>query len=340
MADKPRTDDGEVMVVQPDDISTVTAITKGEVDIQVATARKWPRSVSRFRQEALSLATLDAETAASCIYALPRKDNKTGQVKRIKGPSIRLAEILAATYEHIRAEGRPIGDEDGFVLCRGTAWDVQRNVLIAVETRRKITDRFGRRYSEDMVNVTTNANTSIALRNAILHVIPKAFWQPIYDAAVKTAVGDQKTLAERRQKAVDHFQKLGVQPAQIFAKLGVKGMADISLEHLEDLLGLATAIKEGEIQIDDAFKEDVPQTGDALPADIDTLGDKATVAHVIVAGTEKGWTPKQTMTFVKDTFQKDLMALTKGKQCIDAIKAIRESAFGTAFGAETGEQGQ
>jgi hypothetical protein len=324
MTDKSK-DETDVLVVEPQDTSIVSAITKGEVDVQVTTARRYPRSLTRFRQEALSLATLDAETAASCIYALPRKDNKTGQVKRIKGPSIRLAEILASTYEHIRAEGRPVGEDDGFVVCRGTTWDMQRNVLIAVETRRRITDRYGRRYSDDMVMMTTNANTSIALRNAILHVIPKAFWSPIYEAAVKVAVGDQKTLAERRDKAIGHFQKLGIQPAQIFAKLGVKGAADLTLEHLEDLLGLATAIKEGEISIDDAFREDAPQAGEPLPADLSVMGENVTVAHVIQAGNEKGWTPKQTMAFVKATVGKDVMALQKGAECVAAIKSIRES---------------
>src|ERR1041384_3669955 len=320
VSNKPAVIDPDSELIQAD-TNAISAITRGEVDLQVATARRYPRSVVTFQREAGELATQDAETAASCIYSLPRRD-KEGQTVRVKGPSIRLAEILAHAYGHLRVEGRPVGEADGFVVCRGTAWDCQKNVLIAIETRRRITGRNGRRFSDDMVSTTTNACTSIALRNAILHTIPKTYWQPIYEAAVKAAVGDQKTLSERRQRAMEHFQKMGIQPAQVYQKLGVKGMAEITTDHLEDLFGLATAIKEGEISIDEVFREEA-LTG-PLPENIDAAGDKVLASHVIQAGADRGWKPEQTMEFVKARFQKDLMSLGKGAECIAAIKALRQ----------------
>jgi len=158
----------------------------------------------------------------------------------------------------MRVEGRPIDDEGKFVTCRGTAWDLERNVAIAFEVKRRITNRKGERFSDDMITVASNAGTSIALRNAILKVVPAAFWKPMYEAARKAAVGDVQTLANKRAAMLAYFQKLGVPPARVFAKLGVAGEADISLDHLATLKGIATALKDGEAQVDDIFAADAP----------------------------------------------------------------------------------
>jgi len=232
--------------------SSIEAMTRGEIDIQVATAKRYPRSLATFKQRALEMATLDQETAESCIYALPR-DGKT-----IEGPSARLAEILASAYGHMRVEGKPIDDDGKFITARGTAWDIQNNVLIAFETKRRITDKNGRRYKDDMIGVTANAATSIAIRNAVLKVVPKAFWGPIYDACRKAAVGDATTLANRRATMLTYFLKLGASNDQVFALLEVRGVEDITLDHLATLKGLATAIKDGETTVDDAFTKTAP----------------------------------------------------------------------------------
>lgn len=227
--------------------SAVEAMTRGEIDIQVATAKRYPRSLATFKARALEMATLDQETAESCIYALPR-DGKT-----IEGPSARLAEILASAYGHMRVEGRPTEDDGKFITARGTAWDIQNNVLIAFETKRRITDKKGNRYKDDMIGVTANAATSIAIRNAVLKVVPKAFWGPIYDACRKAAVGDASTLANRRATMLTYFLKMGATNEKVFALLEVKGVEDITLDHLATLKGLATAIKDGDTTVDEAF---------------------------------------------------------------------------------------
>lgn len=227
--------------------SAVEALTRGEIDIQIATAKRFPRSLKSFKDRALEMATLDQETAESCIYALPR-DGKT-----IEGPSARLAEILASAYGNMRIEGRPVGDDGKFITARGTAFDIQNNVLIAFETQRRITGKNGRRFSEDMVGVTSNAATSIAIRNAVLKVVPKAFWGPIYEACRKAAVGDASTLVNRRAAMLEYFLKMGVLNERVFTLLNVKGVEDITLDHLGVLKGLATAIKEGDTTVDEAF---------------------------------------------------------------------------------------
>lgn len=224
-----------------------------EIDTQVATARRFPRSLTKFMQKAQEMATLTPDIAASCIYALPRKEK--GKVKNIEGPSARLAEICASAWGNLRAEGKVIGYDDEYVTSRGTAWDVESNVAIAYEVKRRITTSEGHRYNADMIGVTGNAGASIALRNAILKVIPTPFWKPIYLACRKVVAGDARTFQSRRDNMLHEFAVMGVTEERLCEAIGVKGALDITLEHMATLGGFYTALKDGETTIEEAFPD-------------------------------------------------------------------------------------
>lgn len=225
----------------------VATLNKSEIDQQIATAHRFPRSLKRFRDEAMQMVTLDESIADECVYALPR-DGKT-----IEGPSARFAEIIASAWGNSRAGARVIDDRGEFVTAQGVFHDLERNVAITYEVQRRITGKGGKRYSADMIGVTANAACSIALRNAILKGVPKAFWASMYEAARQVIMGDIKTLANRRAAAIASFQRFGVTEAQICAQLGVAGVEDISLDHLVTLRGMLTAIKEGDTTPEEAF---------------------------------------------------------------------------------------
>ena len=81
----------EIEVLQPENNETALyLLTKAEIDTQISTAKAYPRSLTKFRDNALSMATFSEDIAAACTYALPRGGSK------LEGPSIRLAEIVAA----------------------------------------------------------------------------------------------------------------------------------------------------------------------------------------------------------------------------------------------------
>lgn len=229
---------------------TIALLAKAEIDQQIATAHRFPRSIKRFRDEAMQMVTLDENIAAECIYALPR-DGKT-----IEGPSARFAEVVASAWGNCRAGARVVDDKGDFVTSQGVFHDLERNVAITYEVQRRIVDKHGRRFKPDMIGVTANAACSIALRNAILKGVPKAFWSSMYDAARRVTMGDIKTLANRRAGAVAEFQRFGILPEQICAKLEVAGIEDIGLDHLVILRGLLTAIREGDTTPEQAFSAD------------------------------------------------------------------------------------
>ncbi|URF05452.1 hypothetical protein [Cupriavidus campinensis] len=242
---------------------TVALLNKSEIDMQITTAHKFPRSIKRFRDETLAMVTLNENIAQECIYALPR-DGKT-----IEGPSARFAEVVASAWGNSRAGARVINDQGEFVTAQGVFHDLERNVAITYEVQRRITDKKGNRFKPDMIGVTANAACSIALRNAILKGVPKAFWSDMYEQARATAVGNVQTLANRRARAITVLQRYGVSPEKVYAFLGVAGQEDITVEHLTTLFGITTSLKEGEATAEEVFTGEVrgpASGGDAQPA--------------------------------------------------------------------------
>lgn len=246
---------------EPDrvDVKAVAVLARSEVEAQLDAAHKHHRSVKRFISEAVSLATLTRPVAESCIYSIPRDG------KLVAGPSVRLAEIVASAYGNLHVGARVLDVEETVVVAQGVAWDLEKNLKITTETRRKIVGKGGRRFSEDMIVMTGNAAASIALRNAIFRVVPRAYVDAIYAEVRRVAVGDAKTLDARRREVVDRLAKIGVPTERVFAKLGKAAIEDINVEDLEVLIGLGTAIKGGELPIDDAFPPPAPAP--AAPAD-------------------------------------------------------------------------
>jgi hypothetical protein len=229
------------------DTSVATALARNETEAQIDVARKYPRSVKRFMADAITLATLDQEIAESCIYTLPRGD------KPISGPSIRLAEICASAYGNIHIGARVVGVEEKEIVAQGVTWDLEKNVRVTIETRRRITDKNGRRYKDDMVTVTGNAAASIALRNSVFRVIPKAFVNKIYAQARAVAVGSASTLAERRATVFERLQKMGAFKERILARISKPSIEDVTIDDIETLIGLGTAIKSGDATVDETF---------------------------------------------------------------------------------------
>lgn len=228
----------------------VEEITTAEVSQQIRTAKAYPRDVPAARKEAREIATMSEEIAGECMYALPRKEK--GKTKTIEGPSVRFADVLVYCWGNMRAGSRIVDEGREFITAQGFCYDLQRNNGIAIEVKRKISSDRGR-FSSDMIAMTANAACSIAFRNAVFDIIPKPLYWDIYQAARSAAIGDIRSLRARADAAIAHFIKSGAEEAKIYTALGVEDKSAITLDHLAILRGLAQAVKEGEITIDQAF---------------------------------------------------------------------------------------
>jgi hypothetical protein len=150
--------------------------------------------------------------------------------------------------------GAQVVDEtEDFVTSRGTFYDLEKNVALQFDVKRRIKDKKGRRYSADMIAMTSTAASSIALRNAILKGVPKAFWKGLFLAAKQVITGKIETLATRRQEKISLFKPFGVTPDMLYKVLGVKGISEVSLEHLAVLTGMLNSLKEGEMTVEAMF---------------------------------------------------------------------------------------
>lgn len=325
----------ELEVVAP---SALESMERAQIDVQISTAKKYPRSLSQVKANMLSFATLDIETAAGCFFTLPGR--KGGDGKPIQGPSIRMAEIAISTYKNLRAGARVIGDDGKMITAQGVCHDLENNVCITVEVKRRVTTKDGRRYSDDMVVMTGNAACSIALRNATFRVVPLALVKPIYEAAKKTAIGDAKTLVTRRADAMNHFTKMGVPKERIFAALEVNGLEDIGLEQLATLIGFANAIRDKETSIDECFpdptataepgsKKTAGLTGEKksdekTPAADDPAAKKTAIDQLEGLMLDLGWTEKGTVQLANPPAAKDAKLADLSLAQINSLIALAQ----------------
>jgi hypothetical protein len=271
--------DDEETGIQVQQISAIAAITKSEVESQLDAAHRYPRRIKTFLDEANAMVSRSVDVAAMCFYSVPRDG------KQIMGPSVRLAEIAASAYGNLHVGARPleVGESDTVCTAQGVAWDLQKNLRVTVEKTRRITRRDGKRFSDDMVITTQNAAASIALRDAIFRVIPRAYIDEIYKRARAVAVGDAKAIGERRVNAVAALTKMGATQERILAALGRTEVEAITLEDIERMIGNWTAIKDGQLSVDEAFPEIAKPASDVTPADQGRrmkLGEKKPVVTV------------------------------------------------------------
>jgi ribosome modulation factor len=230
--------------------SLAVSIAMAEVDQQITTAHAYPRSVDRAVKNIMTLATLDEETAKECVYALPRGG------KPIKGPSIRLAEIIGSQWGNCRVGTRVVHVDrvEKYVEAEGVFHDLETNAATTARVRRRlVADRKTGQITDDMIVLTGNAAASIAKRNAILAAVPKAVWRKAYVAVESVIAGDVKTLVERRGEAMKAFAAFGVTPERVFVALEVGGLDDITLEHMTTLIGMHSALKSGESTVEEMF---------------------------------------------------------------------------------------
>lgn len=265
----------EMQVVQVD------AVERANVDSQVSTAKQYPRSIKRSIDNSIVMATMDTETAQSCGYALPRGG------KPITGPSVHLAKIIASNWGNTRTEAKVVQITDKQIISRGTCWDLETNVASAFEVRRSIVDRYGKRFSDDMITVTGNAANSIAYRNAVFSVVPKAIVEKVYKAAQKFITGDlsdEEKLIRRRTDAINYFNdEWGITEEEVIKLCGKQTVNQIKADEIALMLGMVQSLKDGDTTVEDlmkpirGIKEDVNAKKEKMKQDRGKEGTQTTL---------------------------------------------------------------
>ena len=113
-------------IIQVKSADMLEAINRSEIDMQIATARRFPRDVEQAKKRIVSLACQDKNIAYNCFYHLERTEKKQdehGQWRDtktvIEGLSVRMAEIIATSWGNLRCAARIIGNDGKQITAQG-----------------------------------------------------------------------------------------------------------------------------------------------------------------------------------------------------------------------------
>lgn len=243
-------------------------LARAEIDQMIATAHRYPRSIDTVIKQVETMACYNESAAENCVYSLPRGG------KPIIGPSIGFANIVATAWGNCVDGSRWVATDrkEKVVVAEGVFHDYQTNRKTIISEQRRIVDRSGRLFSDDMIIVTSKAAGAIARRNAILQIVPRALWFPIWERALLIVRGDTQTFAEKKEAALRAFHQFGVKPEQLFLWLGIKGDPDLTLEHIPILRGAYTQLRDGAVTVEEMF-DPRNMTGKGFETVANPLGD-------------------------------------------------------------------
>lgn len=273
-------------VIQVNQSSMLEALNRSEVDMQVATAKSYPRDIEKALEKIENLAIMDKETAVDCFYVLRRKA-ANGSDSVIDGLSVRMAEIIAGAWGNLRVQARIIGNDGRTITAQAVCHDLESNLAVSVEVKRRITNKKGETFSEDMQVVTGNAACAIAFRNAVLKVVPKAITKKVIGRVKEVALGQAIDLETSRQNIIQYFAKLGVTEEQLFDYLGIKKITEIDTEMVFELRATRNAIEEGTTTVQETFVKPMEEKKAAAEAKAKSEAAKKRAEAAIERSTNK-----------------------------------------------------
>lgn len=202
-----------------------------EVQGMIVSAKRFPRDETRAFTRIMKACERPQLADAAC-YVFPRGSTT------VTGPSIRLAEVLAQSWENLDYGIREIEQHDGASIMEAYCWDIETNVRRSMKfTVPHVRDtKHGRKQLVDARDIyENNANMGARrVRACILGIIPG----DVVDAAIKQceatmAKGAGEPLADRIRKMVLAFTDLGVNQKALEKRLGHKVDTIVESEMVE-----------------------------------------------------------------------------------------------------------
>lgn len=221
------------------------------------------------------------QLAAAAMYEFPRGDSV------VRGPSIRLVEVLARHWGNIDSGVQEIeaGADQTTIKCY--AWDLETNVsdekTFTVPHVRS-TKRGTYRLTDERDVYEAVANKGARRKRACLLAVMPGWYvdeaMAACDATLKASVTEGgKTLEDVIRDVVAAFGGFGITPEQIAEKIG-RPVDLLNQNDIVKLRRLFLAIKDGFVKPGDAFGTSAPET-QGLPSNeeaeaLDDLNDRLT----------------------------------------------------------------
>lgn len=223
-----------------------------EIKGKMYLARQFPRDPDWSLQSVLRECQRK-DLAEVAQYEFPKGDSV------VKGPSIRLVEVLARHWGNITSGVDEIDSKDGETTIKSYAWDLETNVSDAktftvkhVRSTKKGTYKLT--DERDVYEMVANKGAR-RKRACLLAVLPGWYVDAAVSACeetLKQSLTDGKTMEEVISSVVSAFYEFGITPEQIEAKIG-KEIDNLSKNDVVKLRHLYSAIKDGFVKPGDAF---------------------------------------------------------------------------------------
>lgn len=223
-----------------------------EIKGKMFLARQFPRDPD-YSLQAVLRECKRKELAEAATYEFPRGDSV------VKGPSIRLVEVLARHWGNIDCGITEVDTRDGMTTIKCFAWDLQANVA----DEKTFTVKHERSTKKGSYKLTDERDIYEAVANkgarrkraCLLAVMPGWYVDEALRACEETltaSISDGKSMEEVIGTVVSAFSEFGISPEQISEKLG-KDVDKLSKNDVVKLRHLYSAIKDGFVKPADAF---------------------------------------------------------------------------------------
>lgn len=239
-----------------------------EIKGKMFLARQFPRDPNYSLQSALQECQRK-ELAEQAMYEFPKGDSK------VRGPSIRLVEVLARHWGNITCGVDEIESKDGETVIKSYAWDLETNV----SDSKTFTVRHVRSTKKGTYKLTDERDIYEAVANkgarrkraCLLAVLPGWYVDAAVEECDKTltkSLTDGQSLEDVIQSMVSSFTEFGITAEHIQEKTG-KETSKLSKSDVVKLRHLYSAIKDGFVKPNDAFglpsdaDKEVPSDGEA-----------------------------------------------------------------------------
>jgi hypothetical protein len=254
-----------------------------QVRAHVLMARTNPRDWELVREDLLKHCAR-YRFADIARYRVPR-----GRDKPVQGPSIHFARTVMGSVGNLSDEAQVLGDDETQRHMRVCITDFERNTRMSEDVVvQKLVERsfvpdgevpVGQRVgsrgqtvyllrpSEDEFLIRLHSVCSRIHRNLILSLLPRDILDDCMDRVVQTLAKEDAGLTpeEQRKRVFDSFAALRV-PAKLLKEyLGHDN--PLSADETEELRGLKTAIRDGEVTFADALKRKLAERAPAEPAE-------------------------------------------------------------------------
>ena len=218
-----------------------------EVQSAIIIAKRFPRNEDAAFEKLMKSAgrTSFAEDAS---YSFPRGGSN------VEGPSVNLAREAARLWGNVRYGVDIIRDDEESRQIRAWAWDMETNTRVSVEDDfKKVVQRKDKKSGitnwvtadERDLRELTNRRGAIALRGALLQILPKDLIEDAMTRCKQTVqTGAANDPEAARKRLIMAFSELNISPDMLEQKLG-HPLAQCSPAEIADLRKVYKSISDG-----------------------------------------------------------------------------------------------